>query len=97
MHYMCSKKRLTFAGIIVAIALLASGYQNLNQAAGKFALLTRQELAYLSGGLPQLTNVQKSNSTTKIKQKLQIFEMWELPLLMGPGFRTRVGFTISRE
>ncbi len=27
---------------------------------GNFALLTRQELAYLSGELPELTNTQKS-------------------------------------
>jgi hypothetical protein len=32
MHCIYSKKRLTFAGIIVAIVLLASGYQNMNQA-----------------------------------------------------------------
>jgi ribosomal protein L5 len=50
---------------------------------GKFALLTRQELAYLSGGLPELTTTQKSKINYKIKKKLEIFEKVELPLLLG--------------
>jgi hypothetical protein len=53
---------------------------------GKFALLTRQELAYLSGSLPQLTNAQKSKLNYKIKKKLEIFQKVELPLLMRAGF-----------
>lgn len=40
----------------------------------KFALLTRQELAYVSGELPQLTNTQKSELNYKIKKKLEILE-----------------------
>lgn len=46
----------------------------LNDTAGKFALLTRQELAYLSGSLPQFTNTQKSKLNYKIKKKIEIFE-----------------------
>ena len=57
-----------------------------NNTAGKFALLTRQELAYLSDGLPQLTNAQKSKLNYKIKKKIEIFERVELPLLMRSGF-----------
>jgi hypothetical protein len=53
---------------------------------GKFALLTRQELAYLSGGLPKLTTTQKSKINYKIKKKLEIFEKVELPLLLRAGF-----------
>jgi hypothetical protein len=53
---------------------------------GKFALLTRQELAYLSGGLPKLTTIQKSKINYKIKKKLEIFEKVELPLLLRAGF-----------
>ena len=53
---------------------------------GNFALLTRQELAYLSGGLPELTNTQKSKINYKIKKKLEIFEKVELPLLLRAGF-----------
>jgi hypothetical protein len=57
-----------------------------NDNAGEFALLTRQEVAYLSDGLPHLTNAQKSKLNYKIKKKLQIFEKVELPLLMKSGF-----------
>jgi hypothetical protein len=57
-----------------------------NDTTGKFALLTRQELAYLSNGLPQLTNAQKSKLNYKIKKKIEIFERVELPLLMRSGF-----------
>jgi hypothetical protein len=57
-----------------------------NDTARKFALLTRQELAYLSDGLPQLTNAQKSKLNYKIKKKIEIFERVELPLLMRSGF-----------
>jgi hypothetical protein len=53
---------------------------------GNFALLTRQELAYLSGGLSELTNTQKSKINYKIKKKLEIFEKVELPLLLRAGF-----------
>jgi hypothetical protein len=53
---------------------------------GKFALLTRQELAYLSGGLPELTTTHKSKINYKIKKKLEIFEKVELPLLLRAGF-----------
>jgi hypothetical protein len=53
---------------------------------GKFALLTRQELAYLSGGLPELTTTQKSKINYEIKKKLEIFEKVELPLLLREGF-----------
>ncbi len=44
---------------------------------GTFALLTRQELAYVSGELPQLTNTQKSKLDYKIKKKLEILEKIE--------------------
>ena len=57
-----------------------------NDTAGKFALLTRQELAYLSGGLSQLNNTQKSKLNYKIKKKIEIFEKVELPLLLRAGF-----------
>jgi hypothetical protein len=57
-----------------------------NDTAGKFALLTRQELAYLSDGLPQLTNAQKSKLNYKIKKKIEIFERVELPLLIKARF-----------
>ncbi|HEX6282552.1 MAG TPA: hypothetical protein VFZ67_10025 [Nitrososphaera sp.] len=57
-----------------------------NDTAVKFALLTRQELAYLSDGLPQLINTQKSKLNYKIKKKIEIFEKVELPLLMRSGF-----------
>src|SRR5215216_2269775 len=57
-----------------------------NDDAGEFALLTRQEVAYLSDGLPHLTDAQKSKLNYKIKKKLQIFEKVELPLLMKSGF-----------
>jgi hypothetical protein len=57
-----------------------------NDDAGEFALLTRQEVAYLSDGLPHLTNAQKSKLNYKTKKKLQIFEKVELPLLMKSGF-----------
>jgi hypothetical protein len=57
-----------------------------NDTTGKFALLTHQELAYLSDGLPQLTNAQKSKLNYKIKKKIEIFERVELPLLMRSGF-----------
>ncbi len=57
-----------------------------NDNAGKFALLTRQELAYLSGGLPQLTKTQKSKLNYKIKKKLEVFEKVETPLLLRAGF-----------
>jgi hypothetical protein len=57
-----------------------------NDTAGKFSLLTRQELAYLSGGLSQLTTTQKSKLNYKIKKKLEIFEKVELPLLIRAGF-----------
>lgn len=53
---------------------------------GKFALLTRQELVYLSGGLPELTRIQKSKINYKIRKKLEIFEKVELPLLLRAGF-----------
>ena len=56
---------------------------------GKFALLTRQELVYLSGGLPELTSIQKSKINYKIKKKLEIFEKVELPLLIRAGFKPR--------
>ena len=49
-------------------------------------MLTRQELAYLSGGLPELNNTQKSKINYKIKKKLEIFEKVELPLLLRAGF-----------
>jgi len=52
---------------------------------GKFALLTRQEFVYLSGGLPELTITQKSKINYKIKKKLEIFEKVELPLLIRAG------------
>ena len=55
---------------------------------GKFALLTRQEFSYLSGGLPQLTNIQKSKLNYKIKKKIEIFEKVELPLLLRAGFES---------
>ena len=55
---------------------------------GKFASLTRQELVYLSGGLPELTNIQKSKINYKIKKKLEIFEKVELPLLLRAGFKS---------
>src|SRR5919197_6350064 len=59
-----------------------------NDSSGKFALLTRQELAYLSdGGLPQLTNAQKPKLNYKIKKKIEIFEKVELPLLIKAGFK----------
>lgn len=58
-----------------------------NDTSGKFALLTRQEFAYLSDvGLPQLTNAQKSKLNYKIKKKIEIFEKVELPLLIRAGF-----------
>jgi hypothetical protein len=57
-----------------------------NGIAERFALLTRQELAYLSGSLPQLTNTQKSKLNYKIKKKLEIFEKVELPLIIRAGF-----------
>jgi hypothetical protein len=58
-----------------------------NDTVGKFALLTRQELAYLSDGLPkQLTNAQESKLNYKIKKKMEIFEKVELPLLIRSGF-----------
>ena len=52
----------------------------------KFALLTRQELAYVSGELPQLTNTQKSKLNYKIKKKLEILERIEIPLIVRAGF-----------
>ena len=52
---------------------------------GKFALLTHQELAYLSDGLPQLTNAQKSKLNYKMKKKIEIFEKVELPLMIRAG------------
>jgi hypothetical protein len=58
----------------------------LNDNGGKFALLTRQELAYLSDSLPRLTNTQKSKLNYKIKKKIEIFEKVELPLLIRAGF-----------
>ena len=58
----------------------------LNDNGGKFALLTRQGLAYLSDSLPQLTNTQKSKLNYKIKKKIKIFEKVELPLLIRAGF-----------
>ncbi len=36
-----------------------------NDTAGNFALLTRNELAYLSDGLPEFTNTQKSKLNAK--------------------------------
>ena len=51
----------------------------------KFALLTRQELAYLSDGLPQLTKAQKSKLNYKMKKKIEIFEKVELPLMIRAG------------
>src|SRR5919112_2705942 len=57
-----------------------------NGIAERFALLTRQELAYLSGSLPQLTNTQKSKLNYKIKKKIEIFEKIELPLIIKAGF-----------
>ncbi len=62
----------------------------------KFALLTRQELAYLSGGLPELTNTQKSKINYKIKKKLEIFEKVELPLLLRAGLKP-VSVSLSSE
>ena len=56
-----------------------------NDNGGKFALLTRQELAYLSDGLPQLTNAQKSKLNYKMKKKIVIFEKVELPLMIRAG------------
>ena len=56
-----------------------------NDNGGKFALLTRQELAYLSDGLPQLTNAQKSKLNYKMKKKIEIFEKVELPLMIRAG------------
>ena len=52
---------------------------------GKFALLTHQELAYLSDGLPQLTKAQKSKLNYKMKKKIEIFEKVELPLMIRAG------------
>jgi hypothetical protein len=52
----------------------------------KFALLTRQEFAYVSGELPQLTNTQKSKLNYKIKKKLEILERIEIPLIVRAGF-----------
>jgi hypothetical protein len=52
---------------------------------GKFALLTHQERAYLSDGLPQLTNAQKSKLNYKMKKKIEIFEKVELPLMIRAG------------
>ena len=57
-----------------------------NDTVEKFALLTRHELAYLSGGLAQVTNTQKSKLNYKIKKKVEIFEKVELPLLLRAGF-----------
>ena len=66
-----------------------------NDTAGNFALLTRNELAYLSDGLPQLTNTQKSNLNYKIRKKIEFFEKVKLSLLMMSGIRTRVeGVTV---
>ena len=56
-----------------------------NDNGGKFALLTRQELAYPSDGLPQLTNAQKSKLNYKMKKKIVIFEKVELPLMIRAG------------
>jgi hypothetical protein len=56
-----------------------------NDNGAKFALLTRQELAYLSDGLPQLTNAQKSKLNYKMKKKIVIFEKVELPLMIRAG------------
>jgi hypothetical protein len=63
----------------------------------KFALLTRQELAYLSGGLPELTNTQKSKINYKIKKKLEIFEKSGVTISAKSGAQTCVCFTILRE
>jgi hypothetical protein len=57
-----------------------------NGIAERFALLTRQELAYLSGSLPQPTNTQKPKLNYKIKKKLEIFQKVELPLIIRAGF-----------
>ena len=64
---------------------------------GKFALLTHQELAYLSDGLPQLTNAQKSKLNYKMKKKIEIFEKVGVTADDKGGIRTWVGFTICRE
>jgi|SRR5581483_10270828 len=50
------------------------------------ALLTRTELAYLSGNISQLTNIQKSKLNYKIRMKLKVFCEIELPLLAREGF-----------
>src|SRR4051794_32895607 len=52
----------------------------------KYALLTSQELAYISGELPQLTNTQKSKLNYKIKKKLEILEKIEILLIVRAGF-----------
>ena len=49
------------------------------------ALLTRTEIAYLSGKLPHLTNTQKSKLNYKIRRKLEIFEKVEWPLVAESG------------
>jgi hypothetical protein len=49
------------------------------------ALLTRTEIAYLSGKLPHLTNSQKSKLNYKIRKKIEIFEKVELPLVAESG------------
>ena len=65
-----------------------------NDTAGNFALLTRNELEYLSDGLPQL-NTQKSKLNYKIRKKIEFFEKVMLSLLMMSGIRTRVeGVTV---
>jgi hypothetical protein len=55
--------------------------------AEKFALLTSQELAYVSSELPQLINTQKSKLNYKTKKKLEILEKIELPLIVRAGFK----------
>lgn len=50
------------------------------------ALLTRQELAFLSNQLLSPTNRQKADLNYKIREKLKVFENVELPPLQANGF-----------
>jgi hypothetical protein len=49
------------------------------------ALLTRSEIAYLTGKVT-LTNIQKSKLNYKIRKRLEVFAKLELPLLENAGF-----------
>lgn len=70
-----------------------------NDTAGKFALLTRQEHAYLSDDLQNNSPIpKKSKLNYKIRMKLEIFEKVELPLLMRSGFELRsVSLSIEND